>query len=294
MPVRIHHIAEGWSQHKQRTLAFYYDQHRCATFRDAKGDAIMAIGRPYWAWVERPADGAAQPMPVGPIAPAGWQAPWYAPEKYITRSIGLVTPDGAWTNGVIRTNHFRIDYGAMIHEATEATKAYYERAVREAAAQKMTPLPKYGQPLPFELEIIVGRAPVSPKIPEAASTGNAWILGQAEPEFNPATGRVEIIPDKKLARLIHMASVDLPTPEESEAEQVAQSNGTPKSVVEELTARMNEQAELIQMLKADMEAAAKERAEAAQKAEDAKKRMANARAAKSGTKKPSSGTVPVG
>lgn len=288
MPVRIHHIAEGWSQHKQRALAFYYDQHRSDKFRNAEGEPIHQIGRPYWAWVERPADGAAQPMPVGPIAPAGWQAPWYAPEKYVVRSIGLVTADGAWTNSAIRTNHFRIDYGAMAHEATEATKAYYERAVREAAAQKMT-LPKYGQPLPFELEIIVGRAPVSPKLPEAASAGNDWILGQRMPEFNPASGRVEVVVDRTLARLIHMSSVDLPTPDESQAEQ-ENALATPSNAMEEMTARMNEQADLIEMLRADMAAAKQERDDAAQKAEDAKKRMPTARASK-GRGKSTSGTA---
>ena len=137
---RIHHIPEGWSQHKQRALVFFYDQHKSAVRMPHWASEVShAMGRPYFAWVERPADGAAMPMPVGPLTPAGWQAPWHAPDYYLVKSIGRIAQDGSWTGGQQRTSFFKIDYASMMHDDKEAMKEY--RRIEEEAAKQAARVP---------------------------------------------------------------------------------------------------------------------------------------------------------
>lgn len=286
---RLHHIPEGWSQHKQRAIKFYYDQHKSATFRDADGKAIHEFGRPYWAWVERPAlnerRGLAVPMPVGPIMPAGWQAPFYAPDKFIVRSIGRVGSDGGWLQGMATSEYFSIDYGSMAHEDGESMKEYYQRAVLEAARLNL-PTPDYGAILPFNLMVIVGRAPRSPKIAEACMAGNDWILGQRMPTTDPATGQRRVVPDKMLARLLKMSNTDLMTPDE--ASDLAIQKEQAEEQESAALALLREQADLITLLRADMAAMKADAEERAEKAKKAAERMQNARNAKG--KKPAKDT----
>lgn len=168
MPSKIYAAPEeGWSQAKQRSYAVFYDQHKCAQFPQ---------GRPWWAVVERPAEGAAMPMPVGELQPKDWNAPWLPDAKYINASIGKATP-----GATIQEHRFRIDYAAMITDRKAAMREYYDRAVLEAIGQGWQ-APNYGDPIPYRLRAIVGSPPLSPKIPEAALAEDPWILGFSQTE----------------------------------------------------------------------------------------------------------------
>jgi hypothetical protein len=180
--------AVGWSQDMQRSAALYYDQHRSPKFPD---------GRPWWSYsVERPAlqEGIKtdmRAMPVGELNADGWEAPWYPEQKYFR-----------YSQGVLQDFRVRIDYVAMKNDYTAATRTYYERAVKEAATLSM-PLPTYNSVIPWELQQVVGPAPKSPKIPEAAMAGDLWLLFGEGDE------------NEELARLLTMGTEWVPTPEQS-------------------------------------------------------------------------------
>ncbi len=180
---RINVPNDGWSQAKQRSLAVFYDQHKDGT--------KFPNGRPWWCYVERPADGAAMPMPVGELQPHGWEAPWYPEHKYINMAMGRLSD-----------NHFRIDYQRMITDYTSAMREYYSRAVKEAVALNL-PAPGYMGVIGYRLTQIVGEPPKSPKIPEAALAGDRWLLG-----FHDET-------NEALSRLLTMGNIALETPEQS-------------------------------------------------------------------------------
>jgi hypothetical protein len=180
MPSKVYSApTEGWSQAKQRSYAVFYDQHKCAKFPQ---------GRPWWAVVERPAEGAAMPMPVGELQPQDWNAPWLPDAKYITASLGKATP-----GATMQEHKFRIDYSAMITDRKTAMREYYDRAVLEAIGQGWQ-APNYGDPIPYRLRAIVGTPPLSPKIPEAALAEDPWILGFSTVE------------NETLARLLQLGS----------------------------------------------------------------------------------------
>jgi hypothetical protein len=176
-PTRITTPAEGWNQNKQRAYAFWYDQHKCPQFPD---------GRPWWSVVERPADGAAMPMPVGEVQPVGWAAPWFPPPHLITRSIGRSKPGAS-----MYEHRFVIDYGSLVADDSASMREYYRRAA-QAAAQLKEPIPQYGQDVSWGLAQIIGSPPRSPKIGEAALAGDEWLLGFSD------------VVNKPLARLIDM------------------------------------------------------------------------------------------
>lgn len=222
----------GWSQADQRNYAVWYDQHKCAKFPQ---------GRPWWSVVERPAEGAAMPMPVGELQPQGWDAPWMPDANYINKSIGRAT-QGA----TMHEHRFRIDYTAMINDRKQALREYYDRAVLEAVGQGWE-APNYGDVISFRLRAIIGAPPQSPKIPEAAMAEDPWILGFSTAE------------NETLARLLQHGREDIETATQSEAKM---------DRVGELEAKLAEQSGLIQkMLDRDKE-----------KDEAAKARMAKARA----------------
>lgn len=199
MALKVTKQQAGWSQAKQRDLAIFYDQHH--------HPVKCPNGRPWWAIVERPAEGAAMPMPVGPLMPMDWEslgifAPWEPEQKYIIRTLGRAKP-GATMN----EHRFSIDYQQMVTDYTADQRAYYERAVKEAAALHMNPLPRYGDVLPYELRVIIGEPGKSPKIPQAAMTDDQWIIGFDREE------------NTELARLLKMGHTDLATVEQSMAAQ---------------------------------------------------------------------------
>jgi hypothetical protein len=214
MPSKVYATAEpGWSQASQRSYAIWYDQHKCAQFPQ---------GRPWWSVVERPAEGAAMPMPTGELIPQGWDAPWLPAAKYINASIGKATP-----GSTLQEHKFRIDYVTMIADQKAAMRLYYDNAITEAIGQGWT-APNYGDPIPYRLRTIVGKGPpLSPKIPEAALAEDPWILG-----FSP-------VENETLARLLQHGLEDVDTAQQSEAKV---------DKVAELQAQMAAQAVLIQQL----------------------------------------------
>lgn len=186
----------GWSQADQRSPAIWYDQHKCPRFPD---------GRPWWSWVERPAEGAGMPMPVGELQPGhpdradlAWTAPWVPEQEYIIRRIGVATP-----GATMQEHRFKIDYVAMIADRKNALKEYYNRAVIESLGQGWD-APDFGGAISFKLRQIIGRPPQSPKIPEAALAEDPWLLGFSKVE------------NVTLARLIEQGSEDILTAEQSE------------------------------------------------------------------------------
>lgn len=191
MPVTRKQTApSGWSQAKQRLPGRFRDQHKSPQFPE---------GRPWIGQLERPAlqdeglETASIPMPVGELAADGWTAPFYPDQKYFRYSQGTE----------ILEFRLRIDYRQMLADDTASTREYYKRAVKEAAALKMYPLPTYGSVIPWELQQVIGPAPRSPKIAEAALAGDQWLLGQST-EVNEA-----------LQRLLEMGTSWTPTPEQS-------------------------------------------------------------------------------
>lgn len=195
MPSRIVPPVDGWSQDKQRGLGLFFDQHRSERFPD---------GRPWWCYTERPANGAAVPMPTGDLQPHGWHAPWTPEAKYMVMSMGTLA-----------SNRFRIAYERMITDYRQSWDEYYQRAAEEAAATNL-PIPEYGEALTWKLKAIVGRPPKSPKIPEAALAGDRWLLGFTDE------------PNEQLERLIFSGTERIMSPAEAqrhEAEAQRKSKG---------------------------------------------------------------------
>lgn len=190
MPTKAALQTAGWSQADQRGYAVFYDQHKSARFPN---------GRPWWAVVERPAEGAAMPMPVGELQPQSWSAPWFPDQKYITAAIGKATP-----GATMYEHQFKIDYVSMVQDRRRAMKEYYDRAVLEAIGQGWS-APDFGDPIPFRLRAIIGVPPQSPKIPEAALAEDPWILGFSSVE------------NEVLARLLELGHEDILTARQSEA-----------------------------------------------------------------------------
>lgn len=224
----------GWSQADQRSYAIFYDQHKSAKFPQ---------GRPWWAVVERAAEGAAMPGPVGELQPQGWDAPWLPNAEYVARSVGKSTP-----GSVMDTRHFRIDYNSMIADRKRALREYYDRAVLEAVGQGWE-APNYGDPISFRLRAIVGVPPQSPKIPEAALAEDPWILGFSNVE------------NESLARLLAHGMEDIATAPQSEK-------------------KVDEMAELKAQIAALVERDRARDAESEAKAQAARDRMAKARSGK--------------
>jgi hypothetical protein len=220
MATRITTPEEGWNQNKQRSPAIFYDQHRDTQYVAPDGSKPFLNGRPWWCYVERAADGAAMPQPVGSLTPLGWDAPWLPDDKYITRSIGKVTADGRWMGGFggLQEQRFRIDYQNMMSDFSQGMKAYYRKAIIEASGQKMK-VPQYGEAIEFALRQIIGDPPKSPKIPEAALAGNKWLLGQQQPMFDERTQKWVVEEDEQLSRLLSFGEIELESPMDTSRRQ---------------------------------------------------------------------------
>ncbi len=213
----------GMDQARHRGHAVWFDQHRSATYRDPKGGTPFENGRPYYSIIE-----IVSKMPVGTVMPLEWEAPIYAPQKYLLRSIGRVTnlPKVA-SEGLqhlragTTTDRFRIDYDAMQREDREACIAHWRLAVAESSSRDWD-VPLFGAPMDRRLLAIVGPAPRSPKIAEAFKAGNPWALGMKVPTFNQRTGQMEIEEDEELARILLLNRDDVLTPEQAEQEAEGQ------------------------------------------------------------------------
>lgn len=208
------------SQETRRSTAVWFDQHKDTKFRDASGAAIFENGRPYYSIIELESR-----MPCGPVMPLGWEAPYYAPQMYLLKSIGRIThmPQSVVTEGLAKnivTDRIRLDYEQMLRDDTEATNAHWRLAVAEAASRDWT-VPRLGQPMDRRLLAIVGPAPRSPMIAKAFLAGDPWILGQLMPSyFDERRGRMVVEENEALARVIAMNRDDVLTPEQAEAEEL--------------------------------------------------------------------------
>ena len=164
--------AEGWNQQSGRAVGLFFDQHK---------SALSPMGRPWWAWTETPTDPTHARGCVGEIAPVsadmrlpdgtvikGWSAPWYPEQKYIAMAVSLLSG-----------NRFKIDYARQITDYKEANERYYRLAASTAGARNW-PAPKMYGPVDFQLRALVGDAPKSPKVPEAAMAEDPWLLGFSE------------------------------------------------------------------------------------------------------------------
>lgn len=255
MPTNVKLVPEGFSQAKNRAVMFWFDQHRDPNYRNADGVAIFEQGRPYWSWVERPADGVAAPMPVGEVIPMGWTAPFQVPQQYIVRSIGRVTMSGDWLKGAGSTQFFKIDYATMLKDDQRATEDYYRLAVAEAVRLK-EPMPRNPYALSPELRLVVGPPPRSPKIAEACIAGDKWILGQQMP-VTDRTGRTTIPENKDLARLLRLQREDFLTMSElNELDAVQGATFAPAPTDDKyaaLEAKLSQQSQMMEMLVSELE-----------------------------------------
>lgn len=158
----------GADQANRRMLVTYRDHHKDRKFQD---------GRPWWGYVELPADPKHPMGAVGAMQPGNhefpfgtredptherWEAPWYPQEKFF---------DFDHRRGTIR-----LRYDKMIAEYTSENRVYYAAANKIAAGNGWEP-PKMGGALHPRFIDILGQQPQSVKIPQAAQAGDRWLLG---------------------------------------------------------------------------------------------------------------------
>lgn len=200
----------GMDQASTRGIGLWFDQHKSSTYVNAQGERLFENGRPYYSVIELKTR-----MPVGPVMPLGWEAPFYAPQQYLLTSIGRVTNVAASLNTIttnVNSDRFRIDYNAMKRDDTDATMAHWRLAVSEAASRDW-PVPEFGATMDRRLLAIVGPAPRSPKIADALLSGDPWILGQLMPTADPKTGALRVEENEALARLLRLNRQDVFTVE---------------------------------------------------------------------------------
>lgn len=246
MPTKLMKQHPDSRQAQSRAIAVWFDQHRDSAYRNAAGDKLFEYGRPWWSVIEK-----ASGMPSGPVYPMGWQAPWLPPQQYVTDSIGRIPKQEFGNTPMprgVNSDRFRIAYDRMAQDDRDATRSHYELAVT-VAHNKNLPVPKWGAPMDSRLIVIVGIPPRNPKIAEAASSGDKWLLGQAMPKYNPVTGKHEIEENEELARLLRMHNSHLWTPEQAErdaeaverdAEAVERNQSEVRALFEEMVAMKKE------------------------------------------------------
>lgn len=168
-------VSASRGQRGRRRLVVVVDQHRNKHFPE---------GRAWWGYAEKQSsEEAIAPALVGDLYPVatdshilirsgqprkffrGWSAPWYPPSAYINAGVNL-------EEGPV----LDIKYQVMVTDWTQAHRDYTQRAVQAAVAHAL-PVPDEGERPDFRVQAIVGRPPMSPRIPQAAMTGHEWLLG---------------------------------------------------------------------------------------------------------------------
>lgn len=238
-----HRYMNGMDQSTTRGIGLWFDQHKSSTYVNARGEKIFENGRPYYSIIELKTR-----MPVGPVMPLGWDAPFHAPQQYILDSIGKVTNlQPSQTEGIpfnVNSDRFRINYQAMKRDDTEASMAHWRLAVAEAASRDWD-VPAFGAPMDRRLLAIVGPAPRSPKIADALMSGDPWILGQLMPTLDPRTGEMRVEENEALAKLLRQNRQDVFT-----AEAWADEAAKPSSELSEAKAMLAEAMKLMAEAKA--------------------------------------------
>lgn len=159
------------SQRDQRWAETVYDQHKSARF---------PRGRPWWGWLEYPADKAQSAGFLGALQPgdhndpigSSWSAPWYPEQTIAHERVGTYRLD-------IKRLTITWLYAAIAADDRQAMENYY-LAAAEIAYAKGWPAPAFGEPISYQIRQILKRPPRSPKIAEAALAGDRWILGDSE------------------------------------------------------------------------------------------------------------------
>lgn len=163
-------VRSASSQRDQRWPETIYDQHKSARF---------PTGRPWWGYAEYTNEKQHDPGFIGELMPgdtndphgSSWTAPWL-PEQVMS----------------VAKQYYRIDwkqrkltwlYGTIIAEDRAAVEQYYEAAA-QIAYTKGWPAPGFGEPVSYQIRMILRRPPRSPKIAEAAQAGDQWILGHTD------------------------------------------------------------------------------------------------------------------
>lgn len=184
-------VRSATSQRDTRWPETVFDQHKSPRF---------PRGRPFWGYLEIPADRMQAPSFCVELVPgdhndpfgSAWSAPWL--------------PDQMMRWG--GRGYFRLDikrlsitwlYGAIIEDFRQANLEYYQAAA-EIAHQKGWPAPGLNEPVSFQIHSILKDAPMSPKIPEAALAGDPWILGhttQVNEELNGLLKGVRVLNDSR-------------------------------------------------------------------------------------------------
>lgn len=157
----VESITTTASQKDDRDLATVRDQHKCARFPE---------GRPWWGYVEVPANPKDAPSFISELQPGDhedpynsvWDAPWRPNPKYMK-----IDP---------RKGRLTIDYGSIINDYERRRREYYDQCI-ETAYEKGWPAPEYGGAVDHKYRAIHGPIPPSPKIPQAALAGDPYILG---------------------------------------------------------------------------------------------------------------------
>lgn len=152
-----------------RWLETVYDQHRSSRFPG---------GRPWWGWTEIPAQAGNLPdfcmeiVPGDHNAPenSSWEAPWMPGPQYLKPNV--------------RARQLIIKYDLIKTEYQSAGRVYYEKATT-IAYKKGWAMPALGEPMPYALEYLLGKPPISAKVVDAALAGDPWLLG-FDPEPNYA------------------------------------------------------------------------------------------------------------
>lgn len=205
-----HKYMNGMDQSAHRGVGLWFDQHRSSTYVNQHGERLFENGRPYFSVIELKTR-----MPVGPVTPLGWTAPFMVPQQYLIDSIGRATAVpislGEGLPKSVNSDRIRINYAAMKRDDTEAAMAHWRLAVAEAS-QRDWDVPAFGAPMDRRLLAIVGPAPRSPKIADALMSGDPWILGQLMPTLDPQTKTMRVEPNEQLQRLLTLNREDLNDP----------------------------------------------------------------------------------
>jgi hypothetical protein len=164
-------VRSAGSQRDNRWVSTVYDQHKSSRF---------PRGRPWWGWLEYSAERQNDPGFVAELTPgdhndpngSAWTAPW-VPNQ-------MANANGRSTYR-LNTKRDQITwlYQTIVADDTAAMQAYYDAAAKVAYTKGWDAI-GFGQPVTFQIHSILGDAPRSPKIAEAALAGDPWLLGMTD------------------------------------------------------------------------------------------------------------------
>lgn len=158
------------SQRDNRFADTLFDQHKSVRF---------PRGRPWYGMFESPNEKRLDPGWFGELCPGDhddpfnsvWTAPWFPTQ--------LIGKDKQYFRFDYKRRTLTWMYGTMIADDQAAIHAYYEAAA-QIAYTKGWVAPGLGEPVSYQIRMILRKPPRSPKIAEAAQAGDPWLLGFTE------------------------------------------------------------------------------------------------------------------